>query len=145
MLNHKNFEIYFKVLWNCKKQLLGRIRTHHNTSKFTPIAQIIFGKPDPLFIDGQIQLWKEYFYPVMIKSFLEIVLFRTLFAKKSWSLMLLVSVLLVWDSRIQKASHSLLSIRKDQQTNQLANNFRKYSQIELSTNIESETLKLQFQ
>ena len=82
MLNHKNFKIYFKVLWNCKKQLLGRIRTHHNTSKFTPIAQIIFGKPDPLFIDGQIQLWKEYFYPVMIKSFLEIVLFRTLFAKK---------------------------------------------------------------
>ena len=82
MLNHKNFKIYFKVLWNCKKQLLGRIRTHHNTSKFTPIAQIIFGKPDPLFIDGQIQLCKEYFYPVTIKSLLEIVLFRTLFAKK---------------------------------------------------------------
>ena len=59
--------------------------------------------------------------------------------------MLLVSVLLVWDSRIQKAKHSLLSIMKDQQTNQLANIFRKYLQIELSTNIESETLKLQFQ
>ena len=47
MLNHKKFKIYFEVLCNCKKQLLRRIRAHHNTSKFTPIAQIIFGKPEP--------------------------------------------------------------------------------------------------
>ena len=47
------------------------------------IAQIIVGKLDLLFIDGQIQQYKEHFYPVIIKSVLEIVLFSTLFAKKS--------------------------------------------------------------
>ena len=59
--------------------------------------------------------------------------------------MVFVSVLLVSDSRIQKANHSFLSIMKDQQTNQLANIFRECFQIELSINIQSETLKLQFQ
>ena len=52
MLNHKKFKIYFEVLCDCKKRLLTRIRTQHNTSKFTPIAQIILAKPDLLFIDG---------------------------------------------------------------------------------------------
>ena len=59
--------------------------------------------------------------------------------------MVLVNVLLVSDSRIQKANHSILSIMKDQQTNQLVNIFRECFQIELSINIQSETLKLQFQ
>ena len=62
--------------------LLRRIRTQYNTSKFTQTAQIISGKPDLLFIDGQIQRCKEYVYPVMIKNVLDIVLFSTLFAKE---------------------------------------------------------------
>ena len=82
MLNLKKLKIYFEVLFDCEKRLLIRIRTHHNTSKFTQITQIIFGKPDLLFIDGQIQQPKEYFYPVIIKSLLKIVLFSTFFAKK---------------------------------------------------------------
>ena len=83
MLYHKKFKIHFEVLCNSVKQILRRIRTHHSTSKFTLIAQIIFGKPDLLFIDGQIELCKEYCYPVMIKSLLEIVLFSTVFTKKN--------------------------------------------------------------
>ena len=82
MLSHKKFKIYIEVLYNCKKRLLRRIRTHYNTSKFTQIVQIIFGKLDRLFINSQIQLCKEYFYPVMIKNLLEIVIFSTLFAKE---------------------------------------------------------------
>ena len=82
MLNLKKLKIYFEVLFDCEKRLLIRIRTYHNTSKFTQITQIIFGKPDLLFNDGQIQQPKEYFYPVIIKSLLKIVLFSTLFAKK---------------------------------------------------------------
>ena len=110
MVNQMKFKIYFEVLCNCDKRLLRRIRTQHNTSKFTQTAQIIFGKPDLLFIDDQIQQCKEYVYPVMINSLLEIVLFTTLFAKKD---LLLVSVLLVWDSGIQKRNRSLLSNMKD--------------------------------
>ena len=132
MANQMKFKIYFEVLCNCDKRLLRRIRTQHNTSKFTQTAQIIFGKPDLLFIDGQIQQCKEYVYPVMIKSLLEIVLFTTLFAKEG---LVLVGVLLVWDSRIQKTNRSLLSIMKDQLTNQLANIFREYLQKELSINV----------
>ena len=60
----------------------------------------------------------------MIKN-LEIVLFRTLFAKKAWSLMLLVSGLSNSKKQIT------LSIMKDQQTNQLGNISREYLQIEL--------------
>ena len=80
-LNHKKSKIYFEVLRNCERWLLRRIRTHHNTGKFTQIVQIFFGKPDLLLNDGQIQPCKEYFYLVMIKSLLKIVLFSTLFAK----------------------------------------------------------------
>ena len=61
IFNHKKLKIYFAVLCNCKKRLLRRIRTYHKTSKFTPIDQIIFRKPDLLFIDGQIQLAKNTF------------------------------------------------------------------------------------
>ena len=71
-----------QVLCNCEMGLLRRIRTQYNTSKFTQTAQIISGKPDLLFIDGQIQRCKEYVYPVMIKNVLDIVLFSTLFAKE---------------------------------------------------------------
>ena len=110
MVNQMKFKIYFEVLCNCDKLLLRRIRTEHKTSKFTQTAQIIFGKPDLLFIDGQIQQCKEYVYPVMINSLLEIVLFTTLFSKKD---LVLVSVLLVWDSGIQKTNRSLLSNMKD--------------------------------
>ena len=78
----------------------------------------------------------------MIKNFLEIVLLSTVLA---FILKVLVSVLLVRNSRIQKANHSLLSMMKNQQTNPLTNIFREYLQIELSINIQSETLKLQFQ
>ena len=81
MLNHKKFKIYFEVLCNYKKQLLRRIRTNHNTIKFTQITQVIFGKPDLWFIGGKIQRYKEYFYPAVIKSIPEIVFFSTLFAK----------------------------------------------------------------
>ena len=110
MVNQMKFKIYFEVLCNCDKLLLRRIRTEHKTSKFTQTAQIIFGKPDLLFIDGQIQQCKEYVYPVMINTLLEIVLFTTLFSKKD---LVLVSVLLVWDSGIQKTNRSLLSNMKD--------------------------------
>ena len=78
----------------------------------------------------------------MIKNFLEIVLLSTVLA---FILKVLVSVLIVRNSRIQKANHSLLSMMKNQQTNPLTNIFREYLQIELSINIQSETLKLQFQ
>ena len=78
----------------------------------------------------------------MIKNFLEIVLLSTVLA---FILKVLVSVLLVRNSRIQKANHSLLSMMKNQQTDPLTNIFREYLQIELSINIQSETLKLQFQ
>ena len=88
------------------------------------------------------QLCREYFYLVMIKNLLEIMLLSIILA---CILKVLVSVLLVWDSRIQKANHSLLLMMKDQQTNPLTNIFREYLQIELSINIQSETLKLQFQ
>ena len=132
MVNQMKFNIYFEVLCNCGKRLLRRIRTQHDTSKFAQTAQIIFVKLDLLFIDGQIQQCKEYVYPVMINSLLEIVLFATLFAKKD---LVLVGVLLVWDSRIQKTNRSLLSIMKDQLTNQLANIFREYLQKELSINV----------
>ena len=54
MVNRKKFKMYFEVFCDCKKQLLRRTRTHHNTSKFTPIAQMILGKPDLLFINDQI-------------------------------------------------------------------------------------------
>ena len=136
------FKVYFEVLYNCNKRLLGRIRTQHNTIKFTQTAQIIFGKPDLLFIRDQIQQCKEYVYPVMIKSLLEIVLFTTLFAKEG---LVLVGVLLVWDSRIQKTNRSLLSIMKYQLTNQLANIFREYLQKEPSINVYNETSNLQLQ
>ena len=132
MANQMKFKIYFEVLCNCEKWLLRRIRTQDNTSKFIQTAQIIFGKPDLLFIDGQIQQCKEYVYPVMIKPLLEIILFTTFFAKKG---LVLVGVLLAWDSRIQKTNPSHLSIMKDQLTNQLANIFRKYLQKELSINV----------
>ena len=56
-------------------------------------------------------------------------------------LVLLVSVS-IWDSRIQKTNHSLLSIIKDQLANQLANIFDEYFQIELSIKFHSETSKL---
>ena len=52
ILNQKKFKTYFEVLRNCENWLLTRIRTHHNAKKFTQIAQIIFGKPDLLFVDG---------------------------------------------------------------------------------------------
>ena len=78
----------------------------------------------------------------MIKNLLEIMLLSIILA---CILKVLVNVLLVWDSRIQKANHSLLLMMKDQQTNPLTNIFREYLQIELSINIQSETLKLQFQ
>ena len=55
MVNHMKFKIYFDVICNCDNRLLRRIRTQHNTSKFTQTVQIIFGKPDLLLIDGQIQ------------------------------------------------------------------------------------------
>ena len=132
MVNQMKFKIYFEVLCNCDKRLLRRIRTQHNTSKFTQTAKIIFGKPNLLFIDGLIQQCKEYAYPVRIKSLLEIVLFTTLFAKEG---LVLVGVLLVWDSRIQKTNRSLLSIMKDQLTNQLANIFPEYLQKDLSINV----------
>ena len=134
MVNQMKFKIYFEVLCDCDKRLLRRIRTQHNTSKFTQAAQIIFGKLDLLFIDSQIQQCKEYVYLVMIKSLLEIVLFTTLFAKEG---LVLVGLLLVWDSRIRKSncSLSLLSIMKDQLTNQLGNIFREYLQQELSINV----------
>ena len=45
--------------------------------------------------------------------------------------MVLVGVLLAWDSQIQKTNRSLLSIMKDQLTNQLANIFREYLEKEL--------------
>ena len=64
----------------------------------------------------------------MMKSLLEIVLFSTLFQKTPGYLVVLVDVLLVWDSRIQKTNRSLLSIVEDQLTNQLANIFREYLQ-----------------
>ena len=60
------------------------------------------------------------------------VLFTTLFAKED---LVLVGVLLVLDSRIQKTNRSLLSIMKDQLTNQLVNIFREYLQKELSINV----------
>ena len=66
------------------------------------------------------------------QNLLEIVLFITLFAKEG---LVLVGVLLVWDSRIQKTNRSLLSIMKDQLTNQLVNIFREYLQKELSINV----------
>ena len=40
MLNHKKFKICFEVLYNCEKWLPRRIRTQHNTIKFTQIARI---------------------------------------------------------------------------------------------------------
>ena len=110
MVNQMKFKIYFEALWNCDKRLLRRIRTQHNTSKFTQTTQIIFGKPDLLFIGDQIEQCKQYFYPVIINNLLEIVLFTTFFAKKD---LVLVGVLLVWDFRIQKINCSLLSIMKD--------------------------------
>ena len=68
----------------------------------------------------------------MIKNFLEIMHFSTLFAKKRPRyLAVLVGVLLAWDSQIQKTNRSLLSIMKDQLTNQLANIFREYLEKEL--------------
>ena len=51
--------------------------------------------------------------------------------KRPAYLVVLVGVLLVWDSRIQKANNYLLSIRKNQWTNQLANIFHKCFQNEL--------------
>ena len=84
MLNHKKLKIkiYFEVLCNCGKRLLRTIRTRRSTSMFIQIAQIIFGKPDwwP-FIDCQTQRCKEYFYPVMVISLLEIELFSTIVSK----------------------------------------------------------------
>ena len=59
--------------------------------------------------------------------------------------MVLINVLLVWDSRIQKANHSLLSIIKDQLSNYLVNIFREYLQKEFSVTVQSQILKLQFQ
>ena len=82
MLNQEKFKIYFEMLCNCEKRLLTGIRTHHNTSNFTQIFQIIFGKRELLFTDVLIQRCKEYFYSVMTKSLLETVLFSSLFAKK---------------------------------------------------------------
>ena len=82
MNNHKKFKIYFKVLFISEKLLLRKIRTHHNASKFTEVAQIVFGKHNLLFIDGQIQRCRESFYFVIIKSLLDVVLFSTLLAKK---------------------------------------------------------------
>ena len=61
IFNHKKLKIYLVVLCNCKKRFLRRFRTHHNTSTFMPIDQIIFRKPDLLFIDGQVQLAKNTF------------------------------------------------------------------------------------
>ena len=49
--------------------------------------------------------------------------------------MLLVDILLVWDSRIQKTNRSLLSIMKDRQKNQLAIIFCEYLQKELSIKV----------
>ena len=77
MLNHKRFKIYFEMLCNCETRLPKRIRTYHNTCRFTQIAQIIFEKPDLLLIDDQIQRFKEYLYSVMIKNLVEIVLFSS--------------------------------------------------------------------
>ena len=82
MLKHKKFKIHFEVLYNWEKWLLRMNRTHHNPSKFTQIAGIISGKLDLLFIDDQIQRFREYFHTIMIKSLVGIVLFSTLFAKK---------------------------------------------------------------
>ena len=58
MLNDKKLKIYFEVLCNCEKRLLRNIRTHGNTSKINEIGKIIFGKPDLLFTDCQIQRCK---------------------------------------------------------------------------------------
>ena len=59
--------------------------------------------------------------------------------------MVLVGILLAWDPRIQKTNRSLLSIMKDQLTNQLANIFREYLEKELYIKVKSETLNLQLQ
>ena len=108
------FKIYFEVLCNCEKWLLRRIRTHCNTIKFTQIAQIIFGKPDLLFTDGQIQWCKQYLYLVMIKSLLKIVLFSTLFAKKGLDISGTRRRLVSLGFSNSKINRSLLSIIKDQ-------------------------------
>ena len=142
MLKHKKFNIHFEVLYNWEKWLLRMNRTHHNPSKFTQIAGIISGKLDLLFIDDQIQRFREYFHTIMIKSLVGIVLFSTLFAKKGQGISGTCRLLLVWDSRIQKTNSSLLSIMKDQQKNQLANIFCEYLQKELSIKVQGEPLKL---
>ena len=111
MVNQIKFKIYFEVLCNCDKRLLRRIRTQNNTSKLTQTGEIIFGKPDLLFIDGQIQQCKEYVYPVMIKNLLEIV------QRRPGYLVVLVGVFLIWGSRIQKINRFFLSIMKDQLMN----------------------------
>ena len=59
--------------------------------------------------------------------------------------MVLVGVSLLWDTRIQKTNPSFLSIMKDQLTNQLANTFGEYLQVELFIKVQNETSKLQFQ
>ena len=59
--------------------------------------------------------------------------------------MVLVGILLAWDPRIQKTNRFLLSIMKDQLTNQLANIFREYLEKELYIKVKSETLNLQLQ
>ena len=59
--------------------------------------------------------------------------------------MVLVGVPLLWDARIQKTNPSFLSIMKDQLTNQLANTFGEYLQVELFIKVQNETSKLQFQ
>ena len=60
-------------------------------------------------------------------------------------LVVLVGLLLVWDSQTQKTNCSFLSIMKDQLTNQLANIFCECLQVELSIKVQGETSKLQFQ
>ena len=59
--------------------------------------------------------------------------------------MVLIGVSLLWDARIQKTNPSFLSIMKDQLTNQLANTFGEYLQVELFIKVQNETSKLQFQ
>ena len=100
MNNHKKFKIYFKVLFISEKLLLRKITTHHNASKFMEVAQLILGKHDLLFINGQIQQCRESLYFVIIKSLLDVVLFSTLLAKKVLVISVMSRCLVIfWSSK----------------------------------------------
>ena len=138
MLNNRKCKIYFQ---KHKKRLLRKIRAHHKTSEIMQISQNIFRKTWPL-----IHWWPN---PAMQRILLPCndqkptvnrTLQYPLCQRRPAYLVVLVGVLLVWDSRIQKANNSLLSIRKNQWTNQLANIFHKCFQMSCSLKF---TAKLQ--